>query len=60
LEVLSSHDIGRNKISDDDQLRWAAEQDRCLVTRNHKHFVPLTHLFVANRWPHRGVLIVTR
>src|SRR5262249_431398 len=60
IDVVSSHEIGRNSLRDEDQLRWAANEDRCLVTRNYKHFAPLTIRFLEREWPHRGVLIVPR
>jgi predicted nuclease of predicted toxin-antitoxin system len=59
LDAISSHEIGRNSIDDEEQLRWAAEQGRCLVTRD-DDFVRLTYRFLENHWPHAGVLLVPR
>lgn len=60
LDVTSSHECGRDRLPDDQQLRLAAQDGRCLVTRNARDFVPLTRLFAERRWPHAGVLIVSR
>lgn len=58
LDVVSSHECERDKLPDDEQLRLAAEDQRCLVTRDYRDFMPLTRRFLENRWPHAGVLIV--
>lgn len=60
LDVLSSHECGRNALPDDEQLRLAAQEGRCLVTRNAPDFIPLTLRFLEAYWPHAGVLIVPR
>jgi len=59
LDVVSSHECGRNGLPDEDQLRLAAEEGRCFVTRNASDFVPLTTRFFENEWPHLGLLIVS-
>jgi hypothetical protein len=61
LDAVSVHEIaGREGLPDEEQLSWAAEVQRCLVTRNGDHFVGLTHSFVARGLAHTGVLIVPR
>jgi len=59
LDVISSHECGRDGSSDDAQLRFAAEDGRCMVTRNRDDFIQWTVRFYENGWPHVGVLIVT-
>jgi len=60
LDVISSHECGRDRLPDDEQLRLAGQDGRCLVTRNARDFVPLTRDFTERQWPHAGVLIVSR
>jgi predicted nuclease of predicted toxin-antitoxin system len=60
LDVISSHECGRDGLSDDAQLRLAADEGRCVVTRNRDDFVHWTVRFFENGWPHAGVLIVAR
>ena len=45
LDVVSSHECGRDGLSDEEQLRLAAEKGRCFVARNRNHFIPLTVQF---------------
>jgi hypothetical protein len=58
LDVLSSHECGRDGMVDDEQLRLAAEEGRCVVTRNRDDFLALTVRFFEHQWPHAGILIV--
>ena len=59
-DASSVRELGRDGLSDDDQLRFAAELGRALVSRNERDFVPKSKLFAAEGLPHAGVLIVTR
>ncbi len=58
LDVVSSHELGRNKLSDEEQLRLAALDGRCLVTANRQDLVRITNSFFDAQRPHAGVLIV--
>ncbi|MBI4493818.1 MAG: DUF5615 family PIN-like protein [Chloroflexi bacterium] len=58
LDVISSHECGRNGLPDEQQLRLAAAEGRCFVTRNRNDFELLTVRFFEAGWPHAGVLIV--
>jgi hypothetical protein len=58
VDVTSSHECGRDGLSDQEQLRLAAQEGRCVVTRNRDDFTALTVLFFENQWAHAGVLIV--
>lgn len=60
LDVISSHECGRDGLPDNEQLRLAAEDRRCMVTRNRDDFVQLTVQFFEQQLPHAGVLIVPR
>lgn len=58
LDVTSVHEIGRRGFSDEEQLRFAAFQQRVLVTRNRDDFIRLTLAFFQTGEPHAGLLIV--
>lgn len=58
IDVLSAHELGRYRLTDADQLLWAAEQGRCMVTRDVGDFPRLSRRFAASHWPHAGVAIV--
>ena len=60
VDVVACSECGRYGLSDEAQLRLAAEDGRCLVTRNRDDFTRLTTLFFDRQWPHAGVLIVSR
>ena len=58
MEIVSSHECGRDGLSDEDQLRLAAGEGRCLVTKSYADFTLLTHRFWEMAWPHAGVLFI--
>lgn len=58
LDTTSSHALGLDHLSDEEQLHHAAQQTRCIVTRNRSHFVALTRRFIEEGLPHAGVLVV--
>lgn len=58
LDVVSVHEVQRQELSDDAQLRFAASQSRVLVTRNRDDFIRLTVSWFEAGEPHFGVLIV--
>lgn len=58
IDAISAYEIGALGWHDDVQLRYAAEQGRCLVTPNRDDFIAETlAAFEAGR-PHAGLLIV--
>ena len=59
VDAVSVHDIGRRGLSDRDQLEFAAEEDRCIVTRNRNDFIVLTQQKFARGEPHKGVLVLS-
>ena len=58
LDVASVHDLRRRGRSDREQLEFAADQDRVLITRNRGDYLYLTREFYRGGKPHRGVLLV--
>jgi predicted nuclease of predicted toxin-antitoxin system len=60
LDVLSVHELGRRGIADRDQLRFASEEGRIFLTRNHRDFIELTVEFYRAGEAHSGVLLVSR
>jgi len=60
LDVLCVEDVATFGWGDPEQLRFAAEAGRCLVTRDRDDFVEATLRAAENGDPHAGVLIVTR
>jgi predicted nuclease of predicted toxin-antitoxin system len=59
VDVVSSHECGRDHLVDREQLRLAAGEGRCVVTVNRDDFIDLTVEFAAQGLPHAGVLVVT-
>ena len=58
LDVSSVHEIGRKSLPDEDQLRFAATEDRVFLTRNRNDFLFWTREFFRTAEPHTGVLII--
>jgi len=60
LDVVSVHGLGRRGFADRDQLRFASEEGRIFLTRNHRDFVELTVEFYRAGEAYAGVLLVRR
>src|SRR5579884_1553289 len=60
IDIVSSHELGRNGTTDEEQLRYAAQEGRAIVTENRGHFIALTFAFQEKRQPHAGVLLVPK
>jgi predicted nuclease of predicted toxin-antitoxin system len=58
IDVTSSHSLGLDHLIDEEQLLYAAQQGRCIVTRNGPDFIALTRRFIEEELPPAGVLIV--
>lgn len=60
IDSVCVHAIGRRGRSDEEQLRFAAEEDRCFVTVSRDDFIDLTDRFRERVQPHAAVIIVPR
>jgi len=60
LDVVSVHEIERTGVAfgDDAQLRFAAVENRIMVTRNRDDFIRLTRDFFQGGEPHYGALVI--
>jgi predicted nuclease of predicted toxin-antitoxin system len=58
LDVVTAHRAGTLEWSDEAQLRYAAQDGRCVVTRNRDDFIAETLAAYEVQGPHAGVLIV--
>jgi hypothetical protein len=59
VDIVRAHESGRRGLPDDVQLALAAQDIRCLVTRNVRDFERLTLEFQDAGYAHAGVLFVT-
>ncbi len=58
LDVTSAQELKRFALPDEEQLRFAAADDRCLVTQNYGDFDDATDRLQEARLPHAGVLLL--
>ncbi|MEJ2186890.1 MAG: DUF5615 family PIN-like protein [Gemmatimonadota bacterium] len=58
MDVVSVHELRRRGLSDYEQLRLAANEDRVLVTRNRVDYLYWTAEFYRSNMEHCGVLFV--
>jgi hypothetical protein len=59
LDLESAHELDRRSIDDAEQLLFAAERGRCLVSHNARDFYRLSVEFQERRLPHAGVLLLS-
>jgi predicted nuclease of predicted toxin-antitoxin system len=60
LDVISVHELGRQGLTDRDQLRFASGEGCVFLTRNHRDFIELTVEFYRAGEAYSGVLLVRR
>ena len=56
-DAVAASEVGNRQTSDREQLLYAARDGRCLVTRNIRHFVALSHQAVVRQEPHAGIIL---
>ena len=60
LDVTCLHELGRDGMTDESQLRAATQHGRCIVTENHRHFAPLAQQFLGRGESHTAIVLVPR
>ena len=60
VDVQATREAGRIGATDDDQLLFAAQEGRCILTENRRDFERLTNAFRERDLPHAGVLLLPR
>ena len=57
LDTVSAHEISMLEASDEQQLSFAADEQRAMVTRNRDDFITLTVRFFIDLKPHHELII---
>ena len=57
MDALSAHEAGMLEASDEEQLAFAAADERAMVTRNRDDFITLTVQFFEALKAHKGLII---
>jgi len=57
FDVEHAQDLGRKGESDTEQLAYAVEKKRCLITFNIKHFVLLHNEYISAEREHWGIIV---
>ena len=57
FDVLTTEEATRDTASDEDQLTFAAKQNRVVLTFNIRDFAPLHEQWTAAARPHAGIIV---
>jgi len=57
IDAVSALEADNVQLSDRDQLQYAADERRCLVTRDVRHFVVLAQDAIRRQAPHGGIIL---
>jgi predicted nuclease of predicted toxin-antitoxin system len=57
FDATHVYEAERSGMSDADQLDYAVQQERAILTHNSKDFVPLSIEYFFNERPHNGVIL---
>lgn len=60
LDIVHTEELGRKGATDEEQLRFAAQEGRILLTRNCRDFWPMTVRYQADGSAHAGVLCIAK
>lgn len=60
FDVLTVAEAGRRGLPDDEQLRFAAIEQRVVYTCNVKHFAALHTAWLTDGLHHGGIVVLTR
>jgi Domain of unknown function (DUF5615) len=60
VDIVSVRELGRDGLTDEEQLRYAGQNGRCVITRNRGDFARLSRRFEAEGLPHVGVALVPK
>jgi predicted nuclease of predicted toxin-antitoxin system len=55
--VLTTEEAGMDTASDEDQLAFAAKENRAILTFNIRDFAPLHEQWLADAKPHAGIIV---
>ena len=58
LDATGAHEVGQVGRSDLEQLRYAAREGRCLITRNVTDFLELIRSLIKQQESHVGIILV--
>ncbi|TLD41406.1 MAG: hypothetical protein JETT_2308 [Candidatus Jettenia ecosi] len=57
FDAISTHEVNMRGKTDKEQLKYAIEHNRIILTRNIKHFVNLQREYYKQGLPHNGILV---
>ncbi|NET58494.1 MAG: hypothetical protein F6K47_20770, partial [Symploca sp. SIO2E6] len=57
LDVLTTIDVGMTSYSDEQQLAYAASEDRCILTHNRVDYERLHLNYIQTEQQHSGIIV---
>jgi predicted nuclease of predicted toxin-antitoxin system len=56
-DAVSVSELGRRGLSDEEQLIFAAAEERAIITHNIQDFAPLAELYFERNLPYAGIIV---
>lgn len=56
-DIVHAYEVDRGGLTDEEQLAYAASEDRTLLTHNSRDFAPLVVDYFFREQPHAGVIL---